>query len=414
MSVILDKQQHRRRSSKFRVNTAMNIEGAASQADQKPPKSFVYTMLNPRSDAKQAIFFKWFITIVIIADLFAFVISTEPDLNEYEQHIFYVWEGATSTIFLAEFMTRLFVVTEAQKYHDKGPIWGRIAYTKTTPALIDLLATLPFFLELVTPFNFPTLTYLRAFRLLRILKTSGFADATNSVYRVIYYNRQILYVAFLICVFLVLFTALLMYYLRPKDPMLSQQFRSLGSTMYLSTLMLTGQGGPDGEIPWYTKGVVLLTGLFSIGMFAIPASMLTWGFEAEAERMASFAYSRKKQHPNSANVPESDNWSYSSGDYSSDEEYRKIIAGEDDGGEDHADAVAREAFYLADIDGSGQISLTEYLNLSRQQAEALQGGRVPTNQDVSLRLNVMQRQIEENSQKLDRITRLLEDLKNSK
>jgi hypothetical protein len=184
--------------------------------------------------------------------------------------------------------------------------------------------------------------------------------------------------------------------------------------MYLSTLMLTGQGGPDGEIPWYTKGVVLLTGLFSIGMFAIPASMLTWGFEAEAERMASFAYSRKKQHPNSANVPESDNWSYSSGDYSSDEEYRKIIAGEDDGGEDHADAVAREAFYLADIDGSGQISLTEYLNLSRQQAEALQGGRVPTNQDVSLRLNVMQRQIEENSQKLDRITRLLEDLKNSK
>ena len=46
--------------------------------------------------------------------------------------------------------------------------------------------------------------------------------------------------------------------------------------MYLSTLMLTGQGGPNAEnLPWYTKGVVLLTGVFSIGMFAIPASMVS-------------------------------------------------------------------------------------------------------------------------------------------
>ena len=44
-------------------------------------------------------------------------------------------------------------------------------------------------------------------------------------------------------------------------------FESLGSTMYLATLMLTGQGGPDNDnLPWYTKGVVLLTGVFSIGM----------------------------------------------------------------------------------------------------------------------------------------------------
>jgi hypothetical protein len=57
--------------------------------------------------------------------------------------------------------------------------------------------------------------------------------------------------------------------------------------MYLATLVLTGQGGPDGDLPWYTKGVVLMTGIFSVAMFAIPASMLTWGFEAEAQRLAA-------------------------------------------------------------------------------------------------------------------------------
>ena len=48
------------------------------------------------------------------------------------------------------------------------------------------------------------------------------------------------------------------------------EFESLLATMYLATLMLTGQGGPEGHLPWYTKGVVLLTGAFSIGLFAIP------------------------------------------------------------------------------------------------------------------------------------------------
>ena len=53
-------------------------------------------------------------------------------------------------------------------------------------------------------------------------------------------------------------------------------------------LMLTGrsfccawQGVPDGELPWYTKLIVALTAMFSVPVFVIPSSMLTWGFEAE-------------------------------------------------------------------------------------------------------------------------------------
>ena len=75
-----------------------------------------------------------------------------------------------------------------------------------------------------------------------------------------------------------------MYYLRPQGDDVSlvddaSDFESISKTMVLSTLMLTGQGGPSGKLPWYTQLVVLLTGIFSVAMFAIPASMLTWGFE---------------------------------------------------------------------------------------------------------------------------------------
>jgi len=88
-----------------------------------------------------------------------------------------------------------------------------------------------------------------------------------------------------------------MYYLRPQGDDVdlvddASDFESISKTMVLSTLMLTGQGGPSGKLPWYTQLVVLLTGIFSVAMFAIPASMLTWGFEAEAERLGRRAKDR--------------------------------------------------------------------------------------------------------------------------
>ena len=155
------------------------------------PKSFLYTMLNPRSEAWQAKLFKWFITTVIFLDLVFFVISTEPDLSKEHVALCYHMEGITSTIFLLEYIARLITVTEAKKYKEKGPVYGRLSYMMTIPALIDLVATGPFFLEVLSGWDLPTLTYLRSFRLLRILKTSGGAEATKSVYRVIYYNRQV-------------------------------------------------------------------------------------------------------------------------------------------------------------------------------------------------------------------------------
>ena len=187
-------------------------------AFSRTKKSFVYTMLNPRSNEWQAAFYKWFITIVIVADLLSFVISTEPDITEKQMEFFHVWEGVTSSIFLIEYMTRLVVVTESKKYGSMGMLWGRLRYMVTLNAIVDALSTLPFFLELFTGLDLPTLTYLRSFRLLRILKTNGFSEATRAVGRVVYYNSQILYVALLIGIGLILITSVLMYYLRPRDP----------------------------------------------------------------------------------------------------------------------------------------------------------------------------------------------------
>eukprot|EP00525_Craspedostauros_australis_P006005 CAMPEP_0198112148 /NCGR_PEP_ID=MMETSP1442-20131203/4046_1 /TAXON_ID= /ORGANISM="Craspedostauros australis, Strain CCMP3328" /LENGTH=218 /DNA_ID=CAMNT_0043768833 /DNA_START=11 /DNA_END=667 /DNA_ORIENTATION=+ len=213
--------------------------------------------------------------------------------------------------------------------------------------------------------------------------------------------------------------------------------------MYLSTLMLTGQGGPSGDLPWYTKGVVLLTGAFSIGMFAIPASMLTWGFEAEAERCAkrARAMSRRNNDANNNATSETndndddDNWSDSTLDYSTDEEYQKIIAGEDseddddDDDDDHGNIAMKHLlakFAAADADGSGNISLQEFISLVQQQQQQQQqnatnavqiqgmgfvgGAAVRHDQQFQTRLSALEERVRNNSDKLDRLVNLLENI----
>jgi voltage-gated potassium channel len=396
-------------------------------AAKKHRHSHLYTILNPHSKQWPAIFFKRFISIVILSDLVLFILSTDVKLSNRYEKLFHTSEGFASCVFLIEYIARLTTIMEKKKYAEMGPLTGRLRYASTWGALVDLFATLPFFLEHLTGWDLPTLTYLRFFRLFRILKTEGYVQALDAVYRVIYFNREILWVAVLLCMFLVLVTAVLLYYLRPQNAEdSSQDFQSIAATLYLSTLMLTGQGPPDGDLPWYTKLVVLITSVFSVAMFAIPASMLTWGFEAEAARMAKATRQRslKQLQRESGELPSSDcstssfDSDYDDG-YSTDEEYLKIIAGaEDDGGETSETETPfmkqlREAFLSADGDADGSLTLQEFLRMQAAipaTAGTAEGGltQLVESNRTSDRMVALEAKVEANNQKLDRILELLQ------
>jgi len=351
---------------------------------QPRSRSCVYTTLNNKSRRITAVVYKNIMTLIIMADLTFFVFSTDPKYRHY--HIFYMEEGIASCIFMLEYIARMVTITESRKFGQIGAIKGRLQYMISFHAMIDACATFPFFLEFVTDWNLPTLTYLRFFRLLRILRFDSLGQATASLKRVLFYNREILYVAVVMAGGLIMFTAVLMYYLRPQGGDLDGEEWSIFTTIYYSTLMLTSQGGPGGDLPWYTQVVVLMTGLFSIGMFAIPASILTWGFEAEAERVASKTRKRHLQRisggrPSSCSSSPSP--SYGRNGYhspsSSDEEYFKLIAG-GDGDEENGKSVVKQekeadeslrkikelmsSFRDADSDASGSLSKGEFLRLA--------------------------------------------------
>jgi len=122
-------------------------------------------------------------------------------------------------------------------------------------------------------------------QLVRLLKLPILWDSFRMLGRVLYFNHTILNNAFLVCFIMLLACSVVLFYLRPPLVMDHiDNFSSILSCMYLSVLMLTGQGEPNGQLPWYTRVIVSVTALFAIAQFAIPASMLTWGFEQEAEQ----------------------------------------------------------------------------------------------------------------------------------
>ena len=380
--------------------------------------SFVYALLNPRSKRRPAIWFKLVVSVVILVDLISFILSTEPSLRDEYHHVFHILEGISSSIFLLEYVARVITCVERQKYKQMGPILGRLRFMLTASALIDALSSTPFFLELLMGFTLPRLTYLKFLRLLRITKTSGAMRATDAVYRVVYYNREILYVCAFVCVLLVLGTGVLLYYLRPvqpDNPQDAENFQSISQTMYLATLMLTGQGGPQGDLPWYTKAVVLLTSIVSVAMFSIPASMLTWGFEAEASRMAQRSYERSRRRAEGMET--------SDDDYSTDEEYMKIIAevnevGSNNGsnGDDSWHKELLERFQQADTDGSGNLTLREFIDISNavQGASNVAGGAAGSGHVLATivsRVKQLETEVRDNTKKLDRILDLLESKK---
>ena len=230
--------------------------------------------------------FRNFIGAFIICNVLCFIIETDKATEMRYRKFFDHLEAVSSCIFLVEYMVRLMTIHENKRYSDLTLSQARTKFLFSFTSAIDLVSFMPWFIELLLPYKLPNLQFLRVVRLFRLFKSNSVTASVDVIARVVYFNRDILCVAFMIDLVLILLMSTVLYYMAPPPdtPGLEDDFESIPATMYLSVMMLTGQGQPGGQLPWYTKVIVVVTAVLATAQFAIPASMLTWGFEQEAER----------------------------------------------------------------------------------------------------------------------------------
>lgn len=250
-----------------------------------PLRKKIYNLIcvTPKGN-KLSFYINIFISILIVINVIAVILESVESIYSMYQSVFIFIEIVSIGIFSVEYLLRIWSCVEDKNF--KNPIVGRIKFSFTPLALIDLLAILPFYILLVPGISsFMDLRILRAlrlFRLIRILKLARYTDALDVIKRVLVAKKEKLIIVLSFTAVLLIFCSSLMYYIEKDN---NPAFSSIPKTLWWGVASITPL--PHGDLtPNSPEGMFLTVflALLGIGWFALPAGILASGF---IEEMAS-------------------------------------------------------------------------------------------------------------------------------
>lgn len=200
-------------------------------------------------------------------------------LNDKYPGFFDSFEIFSMGVFTIEYLVRLYVCVEDPQYSQYHWFVARIWWVLSLVALVDLLAILPTWVEVIIPaFNCPGFGILRICRLGRLIKAQDYIDAYSVLRDVATQNSALLVVS---CwygfIALVLFSSILYYTEKNWDGDSGVVFASIPKGMFATALFLTGEFTLD-ELSPAGEFFALVACLGTIGMVTIPVSVLAAGF----------------------------------------------------------------------------------------------------------------------------------------
>ena len=131
-----------------------------------PLRKWLYSwLLNPHIDGNHQKTIDRWISILIVANLFALVFEQIPAVFDAYQTWFHYFDVVSVAVFSIEYLVRFYLAPEDEEF--KKHKYARGKYVTSPFAIIDLVAILPFFLQAFVAID---LRFLRSLRLLRILK----------------------------------------------------------------------------------------------------------------------------------------------------------------------------------------------------------------------------------------------------
>ena len=107
---------------------------------------------------------------LISASVIAVILESMPSLEKRYGEEFLLFEIVTVAVFSVEYLLRLWTAVESQECQGMSPWRARLRYVTSFHAIVDLLAILPFYLLVFGIFGHFDMRFLRAVRLLRVLK----------------------------------------------------------------------------------------------------------------------------------------------------------------------------------------------------------------------------------------------------
>jgi len=240
--------------------------------------------------------FDIFIISLIGLNVIVLILESVERIHGLTPKIFSGFEYVSVMIFSLEYILRIWSCVEKPVY--RKPITGRLRFSITPLALIDLLAILPFFL----PFTGLDLRFLRAVRMMRVFrvaKIGRYSQSLRLLQRVLTQKKEQLISTVFILFMLLIIASSMMYF--AENRVQPKNFSSIPATMWWAVATLTTVGyGDVYPITHIGKLIASVIAILGIGMFALPTGILGAGFVEEIDRQ----HRKSIQCPNCGKVIE--------------------------------------------------------------------------------------------------------------
>ncbi len=223
-----------------------------------------------------------FLIALIAGSVLAVILESMPFMESRYYEVFAIFEVFTVAVFTVEYLLRTWSSVEGEQEANRTPFYARLQYMTSFHAIIDLIAILPFYLLAFGLTGSVDMRFLRAVRLLRVLKLTRYSAAMNMVFITFRENGRALSAAFLILLTVMLLAASGMYYFeRESQP---DDFGSIPAAMWWAFATLTTVG--YGDVTPVTVGGKIFGALITvvgIGMVALPTSILASGYTQQLQ-----------------------------------------------------------------------------------------------------------------------------------
>ena len=218
--------------------------------------------------------FDTFIGIWVIISVLAVVLESVHSISYVINVEFAILDALAVAIFSVEYCMRIYACVEEPGF--KNAIAGRFKQESTPATVIDLLAIMPFFLEVVLSHVFD-LRFLRVFRLARLLKLTRHSDATAILGKVLVREWPVMSASAFIMMLLLVLTASLGYLFEHEAQ--PDKFENIPTAFYWAVITLASVGyGDISPVTPVGRAMTIVLALIGIGIFAIPAALLSSAF----------------------------------------------------------------------------------------------------------------------------------------
>ena len=223
-----------------------------------------------------------FIIVLIILNVVAVIVETIKSIHDQYRHFFYYFDLISVSIFTLEYVLRVWSSNHEEKY--KHSLWGRLKYMVSAGALIDLIAILPFFLNIIFGFSIELreIRMLRLLRVFRLFRLTAYMKSAHMITNVFKKRINELMLSLVLVIFLIIVASCAIYFAEHQHPVNQYKFTSIPATMWWAVVTLTTTGYGD-MYPMTHIGKAMSMVLMSTGVafFALPAGIITAGFLEE-------------------------------------------------------------------------------------------------------------------------------------